>query len=69
MTENAKDEFVPGMYGEDDPRCPKVQIGRFIISRQSETTVWIKDTIAYDAGSFPDADVEAVLLEYYTKAF
>ena len=53
-----------GMYGE----TPHVKIGKFVISRQDKTQIWIEDE-GEDGGAFSEADLEKHIEKFYNKYF
>lgn len=59
---------TPGMYLPEDSR-EKVCIGRFLVSYQSNTSVWIEDSETGEAGEFQNADLEPVLLQFFNSRF
>jgi hypothetical protein len=42
MTKEAAKQELAGMYRVDDPTAHKVQIGKFILLRQDDSSVWLQ---------------------------
>ncbi len=63
MNERAKRKPV-GMYGE----TPRVQIGKYSISRQGDKSVWIEHDDG-EGGEFQDDLFEQFLDEFYNRHF
>jgi len=61
-----------GMYRlhDDDPTFHKVNIGKFVICRQSEGSIWIADGNGDgDGGEFCEKQVEAAISDFFDKIF
>ena len=65
----SNDDPKAGMYEIGNKDWPQVTIGRFVIARQDDTSVWIQDEVDDDGAQFSDADVEKLLLDFYRKNF
>ena len=57
-------EKMAGMYGG----TPRVKIGKFIVCRQSEKTIWIEED-GVDGGEFIEEVFEQAVQEFYHKNF
>lgn len=59
------------MKSDTNPRYkdgdPVLKIGRYKISKYTETSLWIEDTIDGDAGEFRESVIEELLGEFYNK--
>ena len=57
-----------GMYRVNDDTYPKIKVGRFVICKQSDNSVWI-ETEDGEGGEFSNTLFEKMIEEFFNTNF